>query len=192
MGLVRRWRERQLLRRIRSGDRQAAERLVDEHYQSVYRWLLQLCRHREHAADLTQETFVQVWDGLDGFRGQASLRTWIHRIAYHTYLRTQRHPTPEPQPLSEVPDVPGPDTVQVALTRHLVHEALARLPEKQRDVVVLHYLHGLTAAEVAEVLQVPTGTVLSRLHTGRATLRELLTDESSSCEQEVQADVAQE
>ena len=47
MGLVRRWRERQLLRRIRSGDRQAANQLVDEHYQNVYRWLLQLCRHRE-------------------------------------------------------------------------------------------------------------------------------------------------
>jgi len=192
VGLLRRWRERQLLRRIRSGDRQAAEQLVDEHYQNVYRWLLHLCRHREHAADLTQETFVQVWDGLDGFRGQASLRTWIHRIAYHTYLRTQRNPTPKPQPLSEVPDVSGPDIVQVAVARHLVHEALARLPEKQRNVVVLHYLHGLTAAEVAEVLQIPTGTVLSRLHTSRAKLCELLSDESSPSEQEVQGDVAQE
>ena len=192
MGVLRQWRERQLLQRIRSGDRQAAEQLVDEHYQNVYRWLLYLCRHREHAADLTQETFVRVWDGLDGFRGQASLKTWIHRVAYHTYLRTQRNPTPEPQPLSEVPDIAGPDIVQVALTRHQVHEALARLPEKQRDVVVLHYLHGLTAAEVAGVLQIPTGTVLSRLHTSRATLRELLSDESSPSEQEVQTDVAQE
>ncbi len=192
MGLVRRWRERQLLQRIRSGDRQAADQLVDEHYQSVYRWVLHLCRHREHAADLTQETFVQVWDGLDGFRGQASLQTWIHRIAYHTYLRTERNPTPEPQPLSEVPDTAGPDIVQVALTRHLVHEALARLPEKQRDVVVLHYLHGLTAAEVAEVLQIPTGTVLSRLHASRGKLCELLSDESSPSDQEVGTDVAQE
>ena len=192
MGLVQQWRERLLVKRIRSGDRQAADQLVDEHYQSVYRWVLHLCCHREHAADLTQETFVQVWDGLDGFRGQASLRTWIHRIAYHSYLRTQRNPTPEPQPLSEVSNAPGPDIAEVALTRHLVHEALARLPEKQRDVVVLHYLHGLTAAEVAEVLQIPTGTVLSRLHTSRAKLCELLSDESSSSEQEVQADVAQE
>ncbi len=192
MGVLRQWRERLLVKRIRSGDRQAAEQLVDEHYQSVYRWLLHLCRGREHAADLTQETFVQVWDGLDGFRGQASLKTWIHRIAYHTYLRTQRNPTPEPQPLSEVPDIAGLDIVQKALTRHLVHEALARLAEKQRDVVVLHYLHGLTAAEVAEVLQIPTGTVLSRLHTSRATLRELLSDELSPSEQEVRTDVAQE
>ena len=192
MGVLRQWRERLLVKRIRSGDRQAAEQLVDEHYQNVYRWVLHLCRHREHAADLTQETFVQVWDGLDGFRGQASLKTWIHRIAYHTYLRTQRNPTPEPQPLSEVPDIAGLDIVQKALTRHLVHEALARLAEKQRDVVVLHYLHGLTAAEVAEVLQIPTGTVLSRLHTSRATLRELLSDELSPSEQEVRTDVAQE
>ena len=192
MGLLRRWQERQLLRRIRSGDRQAAEQLVDEHYQSVYRWLLQLCRHREQAADLTQETFVQVWDGLDGFRGEASLQTWIHRIAYHSYLRTQRNPRPEPQPLSEVSDAAGPDIAEVALARHLVHQALARLPEKQRQVVVLHYLHGLAAAEIAQVLQIPTGTVLSRLHTARARLRELLSDESSSSEQEVRADVAQE
>jgi len=192
VGVLRQWRERLLVKRIRSGDRQAAEQLVDEHYQNVYRWLLHLCRHREHAADLTQETFVQVWDGLDGFRGQASLKTWIHRIAYHAYLRTQRNPTSEPQPLSEVSDIAGPDIAEVALTGHLVHEALARLPEKQRDVVVLHYLHGLTAAEVAGVLQIPTGTVLSRLHTSRATLRELLSDESSPSEQEVQTDVAQE
>ncbi len=192
MGVLGQWRERQLLRRIRSGDRQAADQLVDEHYQSVYRWVLHLCRHREHAADLTQETFVQVWDGLDGFRGQASLKTWIHRIAYRTYLRTQRNPTPESQPLSEVPDVSGPDIAEVALTRHLVHEALARLPEKQRDVAVLHYLHGLTAAEVAGVLQIPTGTVLSRLHASRGKLCELLSDESSPSEQEVRTDVAQE
>jgi len=188
VGVLRQWRERLLVKRIRSGDRQAAEQLVDEHYQNVYRWLLHLCRHREHAADLTQETFVQVWDGLDGFCGQASLQTWIHRIAYHTYLCTQRNPTPEPQLLCAVLDVAGPDIPEVTLTRHLVHEALARLPEKQRHTVVLHYLHGLTAAEVAEVLQIPTGTVLSRLHTSRATLRELLSDESSSSEQEVQAD----
>ena len=84
MSVLRQWRERQLLKRIRSGDGRAANQLVDAHYEPVYRWLLHLCRHREHAADLTQETFVQVWDGLDGFRGQASLKTWISTASLTT------------------------------------------------------------------------------------------------------------
>lgn len=189
MGLLRRWREQGLLRRIQSGDRQAANQLVGTHYQAVYHWLLRLCHEREWAADLTQETFLQVWEGLDGFQGRSSLKTWIHRIAYHTYLRAQRNRGPVSAPLREARNDPA--LAEAVVARLAVEEALAQLPEGQQQVVVLHYLHGLTSAEIGEVLGIPMGTVLSRLHTARGRLRELLSDEPSPSAQEVHTDVAQ-
>ena len=169
------WRERQLLRRIRDGNRDAANQLVDEHYEGVYRWLLTLCHHPERAADLTQETFLQVWEDLSGFQGHSSLKTWIHRIAYHTYLRSQRRSQPEPAPLPGNPEPPS--FTETVLTRCLVEEALGELSAKHRQVVLLHYWQGFTCAEIADILAVPLGTVLSRLHTARDRLRELLADE---------------
>ncbi len=190
MELLRRWRERGLLRRVRNGDRDAANQLMDAHYEAVYRWLLHLCRRREEAADLTQETFLQVWEGLDGFQGRASLKTWIHRIAYYTYLRAERSAQPERRLLAEARNDPA--LAEAVVGRQVVEEALAQLPEGQRQVVVLHYLQSLTSAEIAGVLGVPVGTVLSRLHTARGKLRELLSDEPSPSQQEVHTDVAQE
>jgi len=181
--LLQRWRERRLLRRIRSGEREAAERLVDAHYEALYRWVLHLCRDREWAADLTQETFVQVWEGLEGFRGEATVKTWIHRIAYHTYLRAQRGSRPAMVPLHDALNERTP--TEAALTGHAVEAALAELPENQRQVVLLHYLQGLKVAEIAEVLEIPAGTVLSRLHTARNRLRELLSAEPSPTTAEV-------
>ncbi|MFQ5808399.1 MAG: RNA polymerase sigma factor [Armatimonadota bacterium] len=178
------WRERRLLQRIRSGDREAAGRLVDAHYEAVYRWLLHLCRDRERAADLTQETFVQVWEDLDGFRGDATAKTWIHRIAYHTFLRAQRRSRPDTVPLDE--SVSDGTPTETALTRHALRSALAQLPEKQGQVLILHYLQGFKVAEIADVLEVPAGTVLSRLHNGRNGLRELLCQEPSPATAEVQ------
>ncbi|GAH87556.1 unnamed protein product, partial [marine sediment metagenome] len=100
MSLKDRRREARLLRRIQDGDEKAAEQFVDQHYESAYYWLLHLCGDCDQAADLTQDTFLQVCEALGGFRGQASLRTWIHRIAYHVFLRAQRSPALNDLPLS--------------------------------------------------------------------------------------------
>jgi RNA polymerase sigma-70 factor, ECF subfamily len=186
--VLRRWSEQRLLESIRAGDRRAADRLVQGHYESVYRWLLHLCGQRDLAADLTQETFVQVWQGLDGFRGHASLRTWIHRIACHAYLRSRRTPEPAGTPPPDPAHVPGLE--QEALARLSLAQALAQLPPEQRLVTALHYLQGLKTAEIARVLDIPAGTVLSRLHTARARLREFLSSEESTYAQEVRSDVA--
>jgi RNA polymerase sigma-70 factor, ECF subfamily len=190
MQALRRWQDRQAVRRIRRGDRLAAEQLADDQYESAYHWLLHLCGDPERAADLTQETFAQVWDDLDQYRGTASLRTWVHRIAYHTYLRAERTRRAEAAPRQGPADVPGPDISQAALTRLQVREALGRLPERQQHAVVLHYWQGLSVAEIARVEDVPIGTVLSRLHTARARLRELLSEKPITHAQEVETNVA--
>ncbi len=187
---LQRWREQRLLRRVSNGDRDAAGQLVDAHYEAAYHWLLHLCGDSEQAADLTQDTFLQVWEGLEGFEGRSSLKTWVHRIAYHAFLRAQRSPEPEKAPLSEAANGPAAD--QPMLARGAVQQALAQLPQAQQSVVLLHYIQGLTCAEIAHVLDIPLGTVLSRLHAARGTLREVLSDDPSPSRQEVEADVAQE
>ena len=189
MGPLSRWREQRLLKRISAGDRAAAEQFVERHYQPTYRWLLQLCGDCEAAADLTQDTFRQVWEGLDGFRGFSSLKTWVHRIAYYTYLRAQRESDPESVPLHN--DVRDDSSTNEALMRCGLEAALAQLPMKQRQAVTLHYLQGLTCTEIAEVLEIAAGTVVSRLHAGRQRLRELLRDDASPPKKEVERNVEQ-
>ena len=94
-----RWNDKRLALRVRAGDRQAGDRLVAVHYPDVYRWLLRLTGHRQDAEDLTQETFMQVIRNLDSFRGECTLHTWIHRLAYHTYLRSRRTSTATASPV---------------------------------------------------------------------------------------------
>ena len=185
---LQRWRERRLRQRLRRGDRAAAERLADGHYESAYRWLLHLCGDRELAADLTQETFLQVWRGLDGFEGRSSLKTWIHRIAYTTYLRARERALPQTAPLAEAAQTPGPSGA--VINRCALEDALRQLPPQQRETVLLHYLQGLKIREIAEVLEIPEGTVLSRLHHARLRLREALSDEEPVPHEEVRTDVA--
>lgn len=181
-----RWQERRLLRRLRKGDREAAERLIAEHYLGVYRWLLCLCGDSEEAADLTQETFLQVWRGIGDFEGRSALKTWLHRIAYHAFLRGRESRPVAGVPLAEMADDPGP--AADVLRRRAVADALARLPDKHHQAVLLHYMQGLTAAEIGNVLGIPTSTILSRLQTARQKLRVFLAAEGCTPEQGVRAD----
>src|SRR5215218_2555575 len=86
-----------MVRRILNGDRAAGERLVTEQYPRIYRLLRHLTGAVEVAEDLTQQTFLKAWGALASFRGEASLSTWLHRIAYHEYthwLRARRDHAP--------------------------------------------------------------------------------------------------
>jgi RNA polymerase sigma-70 factor (ECF subfamily) len=160
------------VKRILKGDRDAGERLVTENYPRLYRMLRYLTGSAEVAEDLTQQTFVQAWEGLPAFRGASRLSTWLHRIAYHEYthwLRARR----EHAPLDAAMNVPDPralrDWESLVLPR-----ALAQLSEEQRDAFILYHVQGLSIAEVAAVLEVPGGTVKSRLFAARQRLRALL------------------
>src|SRR6185503_15758318 len=84
--------ERQLLAAIRSGDRNAAEELVERTYSAVFASLFRLCADSDLAADLTQETYQKAWAALSGFDGRSQLFTWLYRIAYTTFLNHIRRP----------------------------------------------------------------------------------------------------
>jgi RNA polymerase sigma-70 factor (ECF subfamily) len=162
------------VRRILRGDKRAGELWVAEHYPAIHRMLTCLTRDADTAADLTQQTFVRAWSTLDSYRGEARLSTWLHRIAYHEYTHwlRDRRPTDSLSSIATVADATHIRDLQtVCLDR-----ALAQLADEMRDTFLLFYARGLSVAEVAAVLDVPKGTVKSRLFTARARLRELLAD----------------
>jgi RNA polymerase sigma-70 factor, ECF subfamily len=167
-------RDMALVRRILGGDRAAGERLIAEHYARIHRLLRHLTDSSESVDDLTQQTFLKAWQALAAFRGESSLATWLHGIAYHEYthwLRARRdHASLEDA--ADVPDSHAADALEAVFLRR----ALAQLSPEHRATFILYHVQGLSVPEVAAVLEVPQGTVKSRLSIARQRLRELLRD----------------
>jgi RNA polymerase sigma-70 factor (ECF subfamily) len=164
-----------LVEQIRRGSVEAGRRFVDDHYRDVYRYLLYLTGSPETAADLTQETFVQAWRGLDALEERIYLRPWLHRIAHREFLQAVRGQRPFAS-LDELPDLPEPRAGELAEAVEL-RELLRQLPLEEREVIVLHYLEGYRCEEIAEILGAPLGRVKHRLVEARARLRQALGDD---------------
>jgi RNA polymerase sigma-70 factor (ECF subfamily) len=163
-----------LLRATRSrsaAERASAQRQVFELFRER---VLALCVHIlgsvDDAHDAVQDIFVLVFRGLDGFRGEARLSTWIYRIALREALhhKARRRPT---EPLDEAmpaPDAPDPATRREQ--RERLSRALDRLSAEHRTVLSLFAIDGLSHREIADVLGVQEGTIWSRLHGARKRL----------------------
>jgi len=157
--------ERGVLNGLRQYRREAYEAVIDAHYRSVYRLMLLLTGDADLAEDLTQEAFTSAWKAVDQFRGHASIRTWLHRIAYHCFVDARRRRERERAAavnLGERADGALADPVsQVMAEEKLarVYAALESLVDEERALLVLHYVEGLSYREVAKVLDRPSGTV---------------------------------
>jgi RNA polymerase sigma-70 factor, ECF subfamily len=170
----------ELLDRFRAGDGKAFDEIVIRYERRVFAIAIRICRHHEDARDVTQDVFVTALRTLGGFRGDAQLSTWLHRVTVNASLdlvrRRSRREGPAVEEMSDQPaDEPGPESQAIGSVRaREVHRALGRLAPDQRAVIVLHDLQGFDYAEVAATLEVPVGTVKSRLHRARLALaREL-------------------
>ena len=165
----------QIRRQWASGDHRGAYALAVQATQdSLYRFLISLLRDEEEARDLFQDTYVRVYRGLDGFRGDASITTWVLRIGRN--LAWNRHRHAKTRRAVEAPlddsdfDPPAPEH-----QRHDdLHAALTLLPDAQREAVVLFYMEGFSVNDVARITGRPSNTVKSDLMRARATLRERL------------------
>lgn len=173
--------EQRLINGLKQGDRRAYEEFVETYGPQVHR-LVRRYVETADADDITQEIFVDVFRHIGGFRGDAALSTWLYRLAVNRCLRyCQREKNRETLPLEEerdalheaADDTPFRHAVQ-SETADKVHCAVDRLPVGQRDVVILCELHGLTYQECASVLEIPVGTVKSRLSNAFKKLRESL------------------
>jgi RNA polymerase sigma-70 factor (ECF subfamily) len=156
--------------------------------EDVWRLASQLCRHREDAEDVTQSALLKAAEHLEGFRWEASLRTWLHRIATNEcrMLRRRKVPlsldelleeaaTAERQPAEPAAAGPGPEDAAVeAETRRRVVAALGGLPDRYRTAVLLKDGLGLSAEAVAAAMGLTVPAAKSVLHRARAALRESL------------------
>lgn len=176
-----------LVARHRYGDEAAFAEVYRRHSGMVYNLALRLAGDPDEAADLAQEIFLRVYRHLGKFRGRSSLKTWVYRVALnHCRSRLGRRP-PAAQPLAEPgtgnePADPrrGPEErASAADVGRRVARALARLPGRFRDAVVLRDLEELSYQEIAEVLGVRIGTVRSRIARGRDRLRQVLEEDTA-------------
>jgi RNA polymerase sigma-70 factor (ECF subfamily) len=172
----------ELVRRFVAGDAQAFTELVTRHERRVYSVCLRILGDREEAADATQDTLLTVVRKLESFRGDAAFTTWLHRVAvnvcYDHLRRAQRRPVLHRQLDDELPaheaGPPVPDHADAVAGSQDVAAALAAVPEDFRIAIVLADLHDLAYDEIAKVLDLPVGTVKSRVHRGRIALARAL------------------
>jgi RNA polymerase sigma-70 factor, ECF subfamily len=177
--------DEQLLACFASGRREALEELFRRYRAPAYRVAYRLLGHEADALDAVQDGFVKALTHLDGFRGQSTFKTWLLRVVSNAALdlgrqRGRRETTTLPggdgsDGGPSVPDQPARGLERADLRRLLDH-ALATLPEAQRRTFVLHADAGLSYREVADVLGISIGTVMSRLYYARQKLRAFLAE----------------
>jgi RNA polymerase sigma-70 factor (ECF subfamily) len=159
----------ELARRAAAGDRAALESLLERHVDRIHALCRRVLGNDEDALDATQEALIAVVRGIARFDGRSRFTTWLYRVATNAALDEARRRNRRPRP-SEIDDdvLPVRDPASAIAARLDVDAALATLPEPVRAAVVLRDLAGLEYAEIAEVLDVPIGTVRSRISRGRA------------------------
>jgi RNA polymerase sigma-70 factor (ECF subfamily) len=174
--------------RCLAGEREAYRALFDRYREVVFRVAYRLVGHKEDALDLTQEAFVRAFGSLDRFRGQASFKTYLLRIAVNACVDFRRRSKGAGAVLLEEEQLTAAavrdarqqaetDPAQTAQDREFeaaFRRAVQELPEAQRATFVLHAVEGLSYAEVAETLGVAAGTVMSRIFYARQRLQEAM------------------
>lgn len=167
---------------------QEAMPLLDQ----LYGGALRMTRNPQDAEDLVQETYLKAYNAFDSFKPGTSLKAWLYRIMTNTYINTyrkkQRRPlvtsaedvTDSQLYTSSSHDPTGLESAEVEALKNMpnsrISEALNSINEDYRMVVYYADVEGLAYKEIAEVMDIPLGTVMSRLHRGRKQLRELLKD----------------
>jgi RNA polymerase sigma-70 factor (ECF subfamily) len=183
----------ELIEQVKAGQTESYGRLVEKYQDRVFNACWRICGHLEDARDLTQEAFLKAFDGISTFRQQSGFYTWVFRVAVNLALTHRRkarirHTVSLDEPVGlggsqaeelarRVKDGSADDPAGVVGQAELhgrVARALQELDSDQRAVVVLRDIEGLDYQEIGEVLQIPAGTVKSRLHRARMALREAI------------------
>jgi RNA polymerase sigma-70 factor, ECF subfamily len=173
-----------LARRAAAGQPQAWDELIERHGERLFNLALQFSGSVEEAEDLTQEIFLRLYQSLRLYRGDCPLLGWALRLSRNLCIDHWRHVRRErlstavsDEVLLQIPAVDDPRArAQARQELRAVHEALADMPEELAEVVLLRDLQGWSVEETAAYLEVPPGTVKSRLHRARLELAEKVTD----------------
>ena len=184
-----------LVKRVRSGDQRAFRTLVERYQRKVYSVALGMLKDKEEAMDVSQEAFVKVYKYLDHFKGDSSFYTWLYRITVNICIDVLRkrggargedvefdesiaHDTAEAQ-IGALGTRLGTNPQKSALRRELaekIQEALEQVPEKHRAILLLREIEGMSYEELSRTLEIPKGTVMSRLFHARAKVQKILSE----------------
>jgi RNA polymerase sigma-70 factor (ECF subfamily) len=183
-----------LVKRCQGGDKEAFRLLVERYQRRAYAQALGMLKDKDEAMDVAQEAFVKVYKYLDQFKGDSSFFTWLYRIVANLCVDRLRRTTCRSPQSQEFDDSIGQDemagagilstrlgsnpqkaALRVELAQKL-EEALEKIPEKHREILLLREVDGMSYEDLARVLKIPKGTVMSRLFHARAKMQKLLVD----------------
>lgn len=176
--------ERELIARLQKRDEAAFEELIRQYEKKVYTLCFRMCGNSEDAEEAAQDAFLALWRGIDRFRQESTLSTWIYRLATNACIDTLRRRKKQSGSVSlddeelfvdAVDTSPQPqETVEHREAQKLLQEGLSGLPEEYRKVLILREIEGLSYTEIAESASIELGTVKSRISRGRSLLRNFL------------------
>ncbi len=181
--------DRQLIERCRGGDREAFDELVRRYEKQAYNLAYRLSGNYDDASDVVVEAFVRVFQGLHTFRGEANFGTWLHRVVVNTFLDIRKRSKGRQNVSLEeqieldgdtltrqIEDTsPGPEElVEQEEREEVLQRAISQLSPERRILIVLYHFENRSYEEIAQMLNLPVGTVKSRLNRARLALREIL------------------
>jgi RNA polymerase sigma-70 factor (ECF subfamily) len=188
--------DREAVARAQEGDQEAFRLLVERYQGRIHSLARRVLRDEERARDAVQDAFLKAYTNLGRFEGRSSFYTWLYRLAMNLCLDARRREhgdrfvaTPEPGDLERLATLesrpadeqhwrsheePPDEAVGRGELRAAVARAIAELPDAARETLVLREVDGLSYAEIAEALDIPKGTVMSRLHYARRRVQEVL------------------
>lgn len=172
--------EGELIRRVQAGEQQAFQQIARQHSEPLLRCALTLCRDRLLAEDIVQETLLEAWRSIGRFDGRCRFSTWLYSILRHRFQKAMRQvsrrvvadsPTDNLSWILQAAADPTRD-VQRAEDADRVRKAVTALPDEHRQVIELRFFADAKLDDIAVALDIPLGTVKSRLHNGLEKLRQ--------------------
>lgn len=176
--------ERELIARLQKRDEAAFEELIRQYEKKVYSLCARMCGNAEDAEEAAQDAFLALWRGIDRFRQESSLSTWIYRLASNACIDLMRRKKKGAGSVSlddeelfvdAVDPAPQPhEEAERRETQRLLQEGLLSLPAEYRSILLLREIEGLSYSEISAALDLELGTVKSRISRGRTLLRNFL------------------
>lgn len=177
---------KKLLLKIKGGNQKAFHQLFEQYQHLVYNLCYRMSGNREEAEDTTQDVFIKIYHAIEKFRGEAKLSSWIYRITINTCLKRERRKRLENwisldflfqeaekfQPVSR--EKTPHQQVEISEREQIVHQAIQKLPARQKTALVLHRYENLSYEEISGVMEISLSAVESLLHRAKDNLTKLL------------------
>ena len=171
--------DRELIEQSLDGSERAFRRLVEKHHALVFSVVRGIMGQRDEVEDVVQEVFIKIYRNLSGYRGDSRFSTWIYRIARNEALNARSRFRPRTEPIDESSTLAsseaGPEErIERERAKRLLEDLLAALDDQQRIAIELRYLGEKSYAEIADIMDIPIGTVKTHIHRGKAAMKRML------------------